>query len=63
MFNWDIKMSINIVNKHEPREYTCMSSNGGVVLCDAKEGAFLVLRYSSDLEKLKDLLNKIEIIE
>lgn len=54
---------MNAADKHEPREYTAMMYNGGIVLCDKKEGAFLVLRFASDLEKLKELLDKITMAE
>ncbi len=54
---------MNIVDKHEPREYTAMIHSGGVVLCDKQEGAFLVLRFSSDLERLKALLSEITMAE
>lgn len=50
-------------NKPEPREYTAMMMDSGVVLCDKQEGAFLLLRYASDLERLKKLLNEITIVE
>ncbi len=56
-------MNISIIDKHKPREYTAMMTNNGVVLCDKEEGSFLVLRYSSDLEKLKELLNGITMVE
>jgi len=54
---------MKIVDKHEPREYSAMMSNAGVVLCDKQEGSFLVLRYASDLERLKKLLNEITMAE
>ena len=54
-------MNINFVDKHEPREYLSMSHDGGIVLCDKKEGSFIVLRYPSDITRLKELLDKIEI--
>ena len=54
---------IKIIDKYKPREYTSFATDSGVVLCDKQDGAFLVLRFTSDLEKLKELLNKIEVIE
>jgi hypothetical protein len=57
----DTEIEMNIVEKYEPREYCLMSHNGGIVLCDKKEGAFLVLRFKEDVERLKDLLSSIEI--
>lgn len=54
---------MNIVDKYEPREYTAFMHNGGVCLCDKRDGAFLVLRYASDLERLKRLLNEITMVE
>lgn len=56
-------MNIKVVDKHAPREYAAMISNNGVVLCDKEEGSFLVLRYASDLERLKKLLDGITIVE
>ena len=53
----------DFIEKHLPREYTSFIHDGGVVLCDKETGAFLCLRYQSDLERLKELLNKITIIE
>jgi len=54
---------INFVEKHSPREYSSFCTDSGVTLCDKQSGAFLVLRYPSDLENLKKLLDKIEIKE
>lgn len=54
---------INIVDKYEDREYTALATDGGIVLCDKIEGAFLVLRSESDLQNLKQLLDKIKIIK
>lgn len=54
---------INYVEKHEPREFSAMMSNNGVVLCDKLEGSFLVLRYAADLENLKKLLNEITMVD
>jgi hypothetical protein len=54
---------MNIVDKHEPREYTAMMHDGGIVLCDKQEGAFLLLRFASDLERLKELLGQITMVE
>ena len=56
-------MGISIVEKHNPREYSAFMSDNGVVLCDKYNGAFLVLRYASDLDKLKELLDKITMID
>lgn len=46
----------------KPREYSAFSHDGGVVLCDKEGGAFLVLRFPEDLERLKALLATIEIL-
>lgn len=54
---------INFVDKHEDREYTALATDGGVVLCDTLEGAFLVIRSDTDLQRLKQLLDKIQIIK
>ena len=52
---------MNIIEKHEPREYSAISSNKGVILCDRQEGAFLVLRFPQDLERLKALLETLQV--
>lgn len=54
---------VNIVEKHEPRKYSAMCTNNGVVLCDKLEGSFLVLRCDEDLFNLKELLSKINVVE
>ena len=54
---------MNIIEKHEPREYSAMMSNAGIILCDKQEGSFLVLRFASDLQKLKELLDGITMVE
>jgi len=53
---------VRVVDKHEDREYTAISSDGGIVLCDTIGGAFLVLRSANDLIRLKELLNKLEVV-
>jgi len=57
-----VRLSINIIDKYPPREYTSFCTNNGVVLCDKLEGSFLVLRYTSDLDRLKALLNNIKVV-
>lgn len=52
---------MRIIEKHEPREFTSIVHNGGIVLCDKEEGAFIVLRFPQDIERLKELLDSIEI--
>ena len=54
---------MEIIKQYKPREYSAFMSDNGVVLCDKEEGAFLVLRFSSDLQRLKDLLAKIVMVE
>jgi len=49
-----------IVDEYKPREFTCFGVDGGIVLCDKEQGAFLVLRHPEDLENLQDLLKSIE---
>jgi hypothetical protein len=58
-----MEMNIKIVDKYTPREYSSIATNEGVILCDKQEGSFIVLRYPSDLERLKQLLDKIKIVE
>ena len=52
---------MKIIDKYEPREYSAISHDGGVVLCDKMTGAFLVLRFPEDLERLKALLETLEV--
>ena len=54
-------MSLNIVDRHQPREYSAISSDGGIVLCVKQPGAFLVLRFPEDLERLKRFLETLEV--
>lgn len=50
-----------IVKEHEPREYSAITCNKAIVLCDKQEGAFLVCRFPEDIERLRELLATIEI--
>ncbi len=52
---------INIVAKHEPREYSLISHNGGIVICDKMDGAFLLMRFPEDVERLRALLATIDV--
>ena len=52
---------MRIVERYEPREYSAISSDNGVVLCDRETGAFLVLRYPEDLMRLRELLDTLEV--
>lgn len=52
---------MDLVENHTPREYSTISHNGGIVLCDKREGAFLVLRFPEDVERLKETLNAIDV--
>lgn len=49
--------------EYKPREYSAILGNAGIILCDKEEGAFLVLRNSGDLEKLKELLDKFKVVD
>jgi hypothetical protein len=51
-----------VIEKYAPREYTAFSHDGGVVLCDRQTGAFLVLRFAEDLERLKTLLDTVTVL-
>lgn len=44
------------------KEFSAVAMNTGIVLCDKQQGAFIVLRSTTDLERLKDLLGTLEII-
>lgn len=59
----DLMPEINIVENYENRQFSSISTNKGVVLCDKKEGAFIVIRSTQDLLNLKALLDKFETIE
>ncbi len=52
---------MNIVDKHQPREYSAISHDGGIVLCDSRTGAFLCLRFAEDVERLRSLLATIDV--
>jgi len=52
---------ITVVDKHKVREFSAMSSDNGIVLCEKDKGSFIVLRYAEDLENLKKLLDSISI--
>lgn len=52
---------MKIVEKHQPREYSAIVHSHGVVLCDKEAGAFLVLRFPEDLERLRALLETLEV--
>lgn len=54
---------MKIVEKYEPREFSAISHDGGVVLCDKQSGAFLVLRFPEDLRRLTALLETLEVKE
>ena len=56
-------MAINFVDKHPVRQFSAITADDGVVICDKEQGAFLVLRCKEDINNLKKLLEKIEIIE
>lgn len=53
---------MRVIEKHEPREYSAFSHDSGVVLCDKQTGAFLVLRFAEDLERLRALLDTVTIL-
>lgn len=54
---------MNIVDKHKDREFSAIMQSNGVVLCDKEEGAFIVLRSPVDLDRLKKLLDKIQVVK
>ena len=56
-------MSFNIAGEYSPREYTAISTDNGIVLCDKRDGAFIVLRFAEDIERLQSLLCGLEIIK
>ncbi len=55
-------MSIEIIKDYKDKEYTAIATDNGVVLCEKMSGAFLVLRSSTDLIRLKELLERIECL-
>lgn len=56
-------MSINIIDKYEPQEFSLIATNGGVVVCEKQRGAFLVLRSPDDLKNLLKCLEEVMTIE
>jgi hypothetical protein len=54
---------IEIVDKYPIREFTALALDKGVTLCTKRDGAFFTIRYTEELEALKELLNSIEIIK
>jgi hypothetical protein len=53
---------MKVVDQYKPREYSAISHDAGVVLCDKESGAFLVLRFHEDLERLKVLLGTLQVL-
>ena len=56
-----MEVYLETVKSYKPREYTTVITDHGIILCDKNEGAFLVLRFKEDIERLRDLLNSIVI--
>ena len=54
---------IRFVDKLQPRKFSAICENNGIILCDKLEGAFIVLRCKEDIENLKKLLDSLEIRE
>lgn len=52
---------MNIVKGFSPREFSAITTDTGIVLCDHEHGAFLVLRYPEDLQRLRALLDTLEV--
>lgn len=52
---------MNIVDRHRPREFSLLAMSHGIVLCDREDGAFIVLRFAEDVERLKSLLDTVEV--
>jgi len=52
-----------MVAKYKPKEFRAVSTNSGISLCEKEDGMFLVLRNADDLRKLRELLDKLVIVE
>jgi len=52
-----------LANDWEPyiEQFSAVTTNKGIVLCDKVDGAFLVLRSVDDLERLRRLINSLAI--
>jgi len=57
---WRNRM-LNVVEKHTPREYSLITSDGGIVLCDKRTGALMCFRFAEDVERLRELLATIDV--
>jgi hypothetical protein len=52
---------MKIVERYQPREFSAISTNTGIVLCDREEGAFIVLRFPEDVQRLRALLDTLDV--
>lgn len=52
---------LRVIEKHEPREYSLLIHDGGIALCDKREGALMCFRFAEDVERLRELLATIDI--
>lgn len=52
---------MKIVDKHTPRNFSAISHDGGIVLCDDQNGAFLCIRFPQEVTALVQLLNSMDI--
>lgn len=50
---------MTIIRPEGPREFTLMSHDRGLVLCDKFSGAVLCISYPEELQQLRDLLNQV----
>ena len=50
------------MNGYVIKEFSAIAVNSGVVLCTKKEGMFLVIRSTEELQRLKDFLDKLVIV-
>jgi len=46
----------------EPKKFSAITSNGGIVLCEKEQGAFLAIKYPQEITDLIKLLNKLSIV-
>jgi hypothetical protein len=42
-----------------PRQFTLMTHDGGIVLCDKWSGAVLCISYPEELQQIRELLNAV----
>jgi hypothetical protein len=52
---------MRVMRPEGPRDFMLISHDRGIVLCDKFSGAVLCISYPEELERLKALLNSIDV--